>query len=52
MTTNDRTTYALAGFGIAAVALYFIAKPKPRKQRALSGAGRRGRRGGRRTRRR
>jgi hypothetical protein len=42
MTTNDRTTYALAGFGIAAVALYFIAKPKPRKQRALSGA-RRGR---------
>jgi len=44
VTTNDRTTYALAGFGIAAVALYFIAKPKPRKQRTLSGTSRRRRR--------
>jgi phosphotransferase system glucose/maltose/N-acetylglucosamine-specific IIC component len=42
MTSDDRTTYALVGFGVAAVAMYFIAKPAPRKQRAraraLSGA--------------
>ena len=50
MTTQDRTTYALVGFGVAAVALYLINKPKPRRQRALSGAGRRSR--GRRSRRR